>query len=136
MPLLGPNGRPLNEEPPADAEPVPAEPTGPVEATTAFVVYLLPSGEWQVSDDLDIPLVPGRKPHGDDYTSACATLMRDVQTKEVARLLTEAVNVIVPNTVQGVVQTQMHMAQQAMEAREGQKIAQQLEAEKHGRRTR
>lgn len=137
MPLLGPNGHPLSEVPPENAEPVPDEeaiaPAGPIECQTAFVVYLLPSGQWQVSDDLDIPLMPARKPHGDDYTSACATTMRDVQSRELAGLLDQAVNLIVPNVVQGVVQTQMAMAAKAKEQFEAQAIAQKLEADKHRR---
>ena len=135
MPLLGPNGQPLSEVPPENAEPVP-EPTGPIEATTAFVVYLLPDGQWQVSDDLDIPLIPARKPNGDDFTGACAVVMRDVTTRETANLLQQQANVIVPNVVQGVIQSQMAMAQKAREAMEGQQIAAKLEAERHGRRPR
>lgn len=136
MPLLGPDGRPLNENPPADAEPVPDEVaeeaaiTGPIECQTAFVVYLLPNGQWQVADDLDIPLVPARKPHGDDFTSGCATTMRDVTTREVAVLLQQQVNVIVPNTVKGVIETQMAMAQQAREQMEAQGIARKIEADR------
>lgn len=137
MPLLGPSGQPLSEVPPPDAEPVPDEeaiaPAGPIECQTAFVVYLLPDGQWQVADDLDIPLMPARKPHGDDYTSACATTMRDVATRELAGLLNEAVNVIIPNTVQGVVQTQMAMAQKAKEQFEANAIAQKIEADKNRR---
>jgi hypothetical protein len=138
MPLLGPNGRPLNEVPPENAEPVPDEevagvedgPTGPIEVQTAFIIYLLPDGQWQVSDDLDIPLMPQRKPHGDDFTSACATTMRDVATRETANLLNQQANVIIPNVVQGVVQTQMAMAAKAKEQFEANAIAAKLEADK------
>jgi hypothetical protein len=110
-----------------------ALPTGPIECQTAFVVYLLPDGQWQVADDLDIPLIPARKPHGDDYTSGSATVMRDVSTREVAALLTEAVNVIIPNTVQGVIQGQMAMAAKAREQFEANAIAEKLEADKSRR---
>jgi hypothetical protein len=105
----------------------------PIECQTAFVVYLLPDGQWQVSDDLDIPVMPARKPHGDDFTSACATVMRDVATREVALLLQQQVEVIVPNTVQGVVQTQMAMAAKAKEQFEAAAIAEKLEREKSRR---
>jgi hypothetical protein len=105
----------------------------PVEAVTAFVVYLLPSGEWQVSDDLDIPLMPARKPHGDDFTGACAVVMRDVTTRETANLLQQQANVIIPNVVQGVVQTQMAMAEKAREQFEANAIAAKLEKEKRAR---
>jgi hypothetical protein len=115
------------------AEPIEALPAEPIEAVTAFVVYLLPTGEWQVSDDLDIPLMPARKPHGDDFTSACATVMRDVATREVAMLLQQQAEVIIPNVVQGVVQTQMAMAAKAKEQFEANAIAAKLEAEKHRR---
>lgn len=140
MPLLGPDGvTPLVAEAVSDAhdalEDGTAEvaPPEPIECQTAFVVYLLPDGQWQVADDLDIPLVPARKPHGDDFTSACATTMRDVATREVANLLNQQANVIIPNIVQGVVQTQMAMAAKAKEQFEAQAIAKQLEAEKHRR---
>lgn len=140
MPLLGPNGQPISEEKALEdahaalegdtAEALPPE---PVECVTAFVVYLLPNGQWQVSDDLDVPLVPGRKPHGDDFTSGCATTMRDVATREVAALLDGAINVIIPNTVQGVVQTQMAMAAKAKEQFEANAIAAKMEQDKHRR---
>ena len=136
MPLLGPDGvTPLSEVPPPDAEPVPDETAapGPIECQTAFVIYLLPDGQWQVSDDLDIPLVPARKPHGDDFTSACATTMRDVATRETALLLQQQVNVIVPNVAQAVIQTQMAMAKQAKEQFEAQAIAAKLEKDKQAR---
>lgn len=140
MPLLGPNGQPLDTEKVLEdahaaidnetAEAVPAE---PIECQTAFVVYLLPTGQWQVSDDLDIPLIPARQPHGDDFTSGSATVMRDVATREVAGLLNEAANIIVPSTVQGVIQSQMQMAKQAIEQREAQTIAAKVEADRQRR---
>lgn len=132
MPLLGPDGQTLlSEVPPPDAEPVAEEAVAhaPIPCQTAFVVYLLPDGQWQVADDLDIPLVPERKPHGDDFTSACATTMRDVQTREVAALIQQGVQ----STVEGVIQTQMAMAAKAREQFEAQGIAKQLEKDRQRR---
>jgi hypothetical protein len=77
--------------------------------------------------------VPERKPHGDDFTSACATTMRDVATREVAVLLQQTAELLIPNIVQGVVQTQMAMAKKAQEQFEANAIAAKLEKDKHAR---
>ena len=121
MPLLGPNGQPLSEAPPAGAEPVPE--SGPVQCVTAFIAYQTPDGKWSLSDDLNIPLVPSRKPHNDDYTAGCSVVLRDVQTHEMA-------NVVIPNTAQMVVNAQMQMAQQAREQFETAQVRAKMEAEK------
>lgn len=138
MPLLGPDGQTIitapdreltaSEQALADAhaaledDTAIAPPPEAIEAQTAFVVYLLDNGQWQVSDDLDIPLMPKRKPHGDDFTSGAATVMRDVATRELAGLLQQQADVI----VSGVIQTQMAMAAKAREQMEAQGIAKQI----------
>lgn len=135
MPLLGPSGRPLNEEPPADAVPVnttePEAPAGPLPCITAFIVYQLPNGQWQVADDIDVPLVPERKPHFDDMTAGCSVTLRDIASHEIA---VAAANLIVPNTANAVIQGQMAMGQKMAEQREAQLIAAKLEAEQKARR--
>src|SRR6185312_7290330 len=102
MPLLGANGLPLSESPPADAEAIsdPStdghDPTAPIPCITAMVIYLLPNGLWQLSDDLDVPLMPERKIHPDDVTGACAVIGRDAATREFVGLAT---NQLVPSIV-------------------------------------
>jgi hypothetical protein len=127
MPLLGPNGTPIAPTPEQLAAPpdetLPAE---PVACVTAFTVYQLPTGEWQVADDLNVPLVPGRKPGGDDFTAGCSVVLRDVATHAAA-------NLIIPNTAQAVVNAQMQIGRQVAEAQQSAKVAQKLEAEKRAR---
>jgi hypothetical protein len=141
MPLLGPDGRPLDAAPAeelleatpdsADEE---AAPPPPLPCVTAFIVYQLPTGQWQVADDIDVPLVPERKAHFDDMTAGCSVTLRDVATQEAAMA---AANLIIPNTVQGtvqgVIQAQMEVGKKVMEAREAADIAKKLEADKHRR---
>lgn len=136
MPLLGPNGQPLSESPPPGAMPVeeatsaPSEPTGPIECTTAFLIYQLGNGLWQVSDDIDLVLVPERKCHGDDITSACATIQRDAATREFVAL---AAQQLVPAIAQQVVQAQVQVAGAIRQQAEAAKVAQQLEEDKNRR---
>lgn len=134
MPLLGPNGAPIVPPTPEQIA-APADetlPPEPMACVTAFVVYQLPTGQWQVADDLNVPLVPDRKPNGDDFTAACAVVERDVRTQEIA---IAAANLIIPNTANAVVQAQMNLGKQVAEQRQAQMLAQQLEADKRtGRR--
>lgn len=132
MPLLGPNGQPVpTPEALADAhaalEDGTAEeaPAGPLPCVTAFVVYMLPDGRWQVSDDLDVPLVPDRTAHGDDYTAGCATVMRDVQTQEFGQVM----NVVGQGVVQATAQTVLQNLPQVM-MQFGGAMRQQAEAAK------
>lgn len=134
MPLLGPDGQPLSEVPPANAEPVP-EPTGPIECITAFVVYQLPNGLWQVATDLDVPLVPQREAHGDDLTAGCSTTLRDTQTREVVQ---QIVNgdfgpAIVSSTTQSVIASMGLVGQQMIRAKEEADVAAALEKDKQRR---
>lgn len=96
----------------------------PLPCVTAFIVYMLPDGRWQVADDLDVPLVPDRKPHGDDFTAGCATTMRDVQTQET---ISTFGNTLGPSLVQAVVQNTLNNLPQAM-LNFGQAVRQQGEA--------
>lgn len=130
MPLLGPNGQPLNTDPPADAHPVPDEAAaaydGPkaIPAITAFIIYQLPTGQWQVSDDLNDPIVADRKPHGDDFTSACANVLRDVQTQEIALA---SANLVLSNVGGAVMQAQMEFGKRMKEQMDIQAAQQQIE---------
>ena len=120
MPLLGPDGTPLSEQTPAGSEPVPD--TGPIPCVTAYVLYMLPDGKWQVADDLNVPLVPERKPHGDDFTAGASVVLRDVQTSEVA-------NIVIPNVAQAVINGQMQLARHAMDQRQNEVALRQMQAD-------
>ena len=143
MPLLGPNGQPLSEFPPPDAMPVdeatsaPSEafdPTAPIPCITAMVIYQLPNGLWQLSDDLDVPLMPERKIQGDDVTGACAVIGRDSATREFVALAgNQLVPSIVQNVVQNVIQAQIGAAQAFQQQAENKKIALKVEQDKQRR---
>lgn len=139
MPLQLPNGQEYKPgqppEPAEDAPPIEAVPDGaefpegavaPIPCVTAFIVYQLPDGRWQVSDDLDAPLVPERKAHLDDFTSGCATSLRDTHTQE---LINTMANTIGPAIVQNTVQNVMNNLPQAM-MNFGQAVRQQGDAAK------
>lgn len=134
MPLQLPNGQVYRPDQPdtttaledaqtaleeGTAEVVPAE---PLPCVTAFIIYMLPDGRWQVSTDLDVPLVPERKPHGDDFTSGCATTMRDVATQETVQA---AASIIIPNVAQTILQNIPSVMLQV-----GQAVRQQTEADR------
>lgn len=139
-------GQPVPDEALADAHEALEEGTaevevpGPLPCITAFIVYQLPDGRWQVSDDLDAPLVPERKCHADDLTAGCSTTMRDVQTQEVIAVMAGAIGPsIVQNTVNNVLnnipQALANFGQQIRSSAESAKIAEQLERDKaRGRR--
>ncbi len=128
MPLLAPNGERVSlPDRPAD-EP---EVQGPVECVTAFVVYQLPDGRWQAADDLDVPLVPGRKPIPDEIYAGCSVITKDTIVHESAVV---AAKLVIPNTAEAVVQRQLQLGQQAMQARENAMIQQKLEAGQRGGR--
>ena len=111
--LIVPGGRP--EATPAPEEP---GPPAPVEVVTAFVVYLLPDSRVMVSDDLNAPLVPGRKPSGDELYYMSAIVMKDVQNTEAANMAANAV-----------VGFQEMRMRQAMEAQQNAQLQRQLEAD-------
>lgn len=151
MPLQLPNGQTYTPPQPDAPEPAEealadaqaaledgtAEPVAPemLPCVTAFIVYQLPDGRWQVSDDLDAPLVPERKPHADDMTSGCSTTLRDVQTQEVIAVMAGAIGPsIVQNTVNNVLnnipQALSNFGQQIRSSAEAAKVAGQLEKDK------
>ena len=131
MPLLAPNGQPLSSAP----EPVPQdapETPGPIPCVTAFIIYQLPDGRWQAADDLDTPLVPGRKPVPDEIYAGASIVLKDALAAEAA--ITGA-NLILSNVGKAVVQEQMNMGRQMAEPQANARIKQQIdEAQQAGRR--
>jgi hypothetical protein len=108
----------------------PSEPTGPIECITAFVVYQLPNGLWQVSDDLDVPLMPERKCNGDDITAGAAITQRDAATREMIGL---AVQQLIPAIVQNVINAQMQLGQAIRNQQQQEVVQQKLESDKQRR---
>lgn len=127
--LIVPGGRP---EPTTPEPETPPEPAGPIQCVTAFVVYQLPDGLWQVADDLDAPLVPERKAHGDDFTAGCATTLRDVATRETVQGIINSGlgQAIVQSTTQSVIANMGLIGQQMAQAQESATVAQKLEKDK------
>ena len=145
MPLEDIHGNRLSlpPEPAVDAPSIQAVPDGaefpegavaPLPCVTAFIVYMLPDGRWQISDDLDVPLVPERKPHGDDFTAGCATVSRDVATQELISMFAQTLGPgIVQGTAQAVLNGQMQLGKAMQEKMQNDKLAEQLEAERKRR---
>lgn len=77
MPLLGPDGN----------TPV-AEPAAPAitQVVTAFLVFQLPNGAWELTPDINAPLVPARPPTTHDILGAVANLQADVHAQRSASL--------------------------------------------------
>jgi hypothetical protein len=130
--LLVPGGRP---EPDPEDVTVTPEPAEPIECTTAFVVYQLPDGLWQVSTDIDVPLIPQREAHGDDLTSGCSTTLRDVQTRETAQAIlnSDFGPAIVSSTTQSVIANMGMIGQQMVKAKEEAAVTQQLQRDQQRR---
>jgi hypothetical protein len=103
---------------------------GPIECQTAIVLYLLPNGLWQVSDDIDLPLMPERKMHADDVTAACAVALRDAQTRELVQL---AIHQLAPQIVQGVIQGQLQVGAAIREQQAQAALTAKLEEDKQRR---
>jgi hypothetical protein len=132
--LQAPNGEPLTLDPPESlleaAEARAQEPPAPIECIAAFIIYQLPSGQWQAADDLNAPLVPARKPAPDDFYAGCSVILRDATVAASA-------NLIVPNTAQqaaqAIVNAQMEMGQRMLQARENKAVQDQIERDQRQR---
>lgn len=70
MPLLGPNGMPMSQNPEPSPSPE-AEPPVPQKVTTAFTVFQTPGGQWMATDDFSMTFVPSRPPTPDDLIAGC-----------------------------------------------------------------
>jgi hypothetical protein len=106
--LIVPGGRP---DAPA---PEPAV-SGPIPCVTAMVVYILPDGRTMVSDDLDVPLQPQRKPSGDELYSMAAIVLKDVHNASAATM-----------TADRVVALQEHRMREAIERQQQMQLQQAL----------
>ena len=71
IPLLGQNNSGHNEEE-----------TEELNVTTAFLVFLTPDGQYQVSPDINIPIVPERGPTRDEIVAGSHIVIKDMQIQE------------------------------------------------------
>lgn len=94
-------------------------PEGEVEVTTAFVVFLLPTGLWQLAPQVDAPLIPSRPPTYTDVRGGLAVTMRDIHTREIAQ-----------QTAQATISAQFQVGQAVAQQRENAMLQQKLEADK------
>ena len=71
IPLLGQNNSGHNEEKAAE-----------LNVKTAFLVYLTDDGQYAVSGDINIPIVPERGPTRDEIVAGSHVVIKDMQIQE------------------------------------------------------
>lgn len=54
------------------------------EVTTAFLVVLHKSGQWSAHADLDVPIVPERQAHFDDFVGGSANVSQSCMVQQAA----------------------------------------------------
>lgn len=88
MALVGPDGvTPLSARP---QPPAPEEPAAPKRVSTAFLVYVEPTGRVIVTDDLSTPIIPSRKPGLDDILGAAANVQTEIAARKTADMAAQA----------------------------------------------
>lgn len=87
----------------------------PIQAVTAFVVYLTPEGQWNATTNIDQVFEVAREVTPDDLTAACAVVARDVIIQHTAAQAAKITTV-------AVIQNMMAISQQAAEQQELQKV--------------
>lgn len=115
-----------------ESEPGLSYPECPIDAVTACVVYQLPDGLWQVSDELAIPLVPQRTVVPADVIGGLSVTLRDTQTREIVQgiLNSDFGPAIVQSTTQSVIGNMGLIGQQMAQAKESVTVAQKLEQDR------
>jgi len=78
----------------------------PVPVTTAFLVYIEPSGKITTTHDLNVPVVPSRAPTHDEVYGCCQVIIKDIQAQQVGVMAAQAT-----------MQIQQQVMQQAMGSR-------------------
>jgi len=118
-----------------ETEPGLSYPQEAIIAETAFIVYQLPNGLWQVSDDLDIPLVPQRTTVPTDVVGGLSVTLRDTQTREIVQGIVQGDfgPAIVQSTTQSVIASMGMVGQQMAEARDKAAVAAKIEADRQRR---
>jgi hypothetical protein len=94
-----------------------------VRATTAFIVFQLPNGLWQLATQVDAPLMPARNPQWSDLIGGLAVTARDVHTQEIAQ-----------QTAQATVNAQFQLGQAVAQQRQQAQVQAQLAAEADAQR--
>jgi|SRR5215469_4194510 len=95
-----------------------AEPTadGPViECQTAFLIFLTKEGTYAASSDINLPLVPDRVATGNDMLLGVGSVRDEIIVQNTAAV-----------TAQMMINAQVQLAQQAMNARQNQEILSKL----------
>lgn len=95
------------------------------DVTTAFVIFQLLNGLWQLAPEIGVPLVPERKPVFSDYMGGLAVSARDAHTQEIAQA-----------TAQATVNAQFQLGQAVAQQRQNAAVQAQIEAEKDKNRRR
>ena len=83
MPLVGPNGAPLDGGS-IQPQPDPAAPPAPQPVLTAFLAVQLPDGRWVAVADLNAPIVPQRVPMPDDLIAGASVIAADMTARRAA----------------------------------------------------
>lgn len=94
-------------------------PEGEVDVVTAFVVFQLPTGLWQLTNEVSAPLIPQRPPIHADVLGGLTVTMRDIHIREGAQ-----------QTAQATINAQFQVGQAIAEQRQSAQMQQQLAAEK------
>jgi hypothetical protein len=111
MPLLGPDGAPMNVPVTDDLIDKPNEPQPPTQAVCAFVVFQLPNGRWTVTDDLSTSIITMRGINHDDLIAGGQNVVAEVSARKAADMAATTT-----------IQTQLAMAQQAQKAAAAQQM--------------
>lgn len=99
--------------------------TASQDVITAFVIFQLPNGLWQLAPKVDVPLVPAREPRWSDYQGGLAVVARDAHTQEIATA-----------TANATVQAQFQLGQAVAQQRQNAAIQAKLESDKDAARRR
>lgn len=95
------------------------------DAETAFIVFQLLNGLWQVATKIDAPLMPQRTFRLPDVIGGLAVTARDVHTREIAQ-----------ETAQAVVNAQFQLGQAIAQQRQSAQVQAALQAEQDEARRR
>lgn len=112
MALLGADGNPAVPAVPARPQQTQNdEPPAPTRVTTAFLVYQLPNGSWNVTADAGLPIVPSRPATPDDFISGASNVVAKTTASTAADMAAKLT-----------IGRQIALAQQAQEAQQNAQV--------------
>jgi outer membrane receptor protein involved in Fe transport len=85
-----------------------------VEATTAFIVYILPDGSVRMTPDLNKAIATQREPSIDEITGAVAAISQQLLINKVSMATTQ---LVVPNVIHNLNALGQQMAEQEQAAK-------------------